>query len=426
MDLVIEPSQKITGKVTPSPSKLHTQFAIGMGLLADGKTTLNSPLDVDDTRDLIKAVEVLGATTKRGNKNWSIWGNGEHLKPTGQVLDGKKSIVNLSLLASVSALASRLMVITGENQVRRVPVSHLIDSLQQMGVDIHSTKDDETPPLVVFESDLRGGEVFVDGDTDPKFLPALLLLAPLVEEKVELSFDEKFKGHFLDAPLELLKSSGIDISGSGEKLKVSQGSPDPIQVTPPLDILSIFPYVTGSIITQSELEIGITDRTINVDIFTDLIDKIGVEFERGEEFIKISGGGDLSAGSIDLGDHPELLPFFALIACFAAGETRLENAERARRMKSDRIAATVEGFKKMGVEVSEHDDGVTIKGPAELEGGKINGRWDDVIVAAFGVAGLQAKGVTVVKNRAEALSQSYPHFVSDFKDLGAKMRYGRY
>ncbi|KXA89844.1 hypothetical protein AKJ62_02265 [candidate division MSBL1 archaeon SCGC-AAA259D14] len=47
------------------------------------------------------------------------------------------------------------------------------------------------------------------------------------------------------------------------------------------------------------------------------------------------------------------------------------------------------------------------------------------VLAGFslGVAGLKAKNKVTIKNRAEALRQSYPHFVTKFKELGAEMQY---
>lgn len=423
MELVVEPSEKVSGKISPSPSKFCTQFATAIGLLAEGKSVLKSPLVVDDTRDLAKAIETLGATTKRSEKTWSVWGNGRKLNPSGQVLDAKKSIISLSLLASISSLISRLMVITGKEQVRNPPVPTLISSLQKFGVDIHSTKENDSPPLFIFESDIKGGEISLDENTDPRFVPALVLISPFADEKVELELIPKLRGHLLGASIDLLKESGVELSVDEERLTVSPGEFDPIEYTPPLDIFSTIPYVTAAIITGSELEITGIEQAKYVEDFEDLMRKIGVELERTNETIKIPAVEEIKAAKIDLEARPELLPFFAVLACSAEGKTELLNATRARRMKSDRIKATTDGLTRLGADVSEQEDGMTIKGPVDLEGGEVDGHDDVAIVASLGVAGLKAKNKVTIKNRAEALRQSYPHFVTKFKELGAEMQY---
>ncbi|KXB05693.1 hypothetical protein AKJ50_00210 [candidate division MSBL1 archaeon SCGC-AAA382A13] len=423
MKLIVEHTDEISGSIAPAPSKFYTQYSTAIALLAEGKSVLESPLVVDDTRDLAKAVETLGGTTKRGKKKWSIWGNGRSLQPSGQVVNAKKSIMSLSLLASISALTSRIMVITGKKQVRNPSVPSLISSLQKLGVDIHSANDDDSMPFVIFQSDLKGGEISLDEDMNPFFMPAFLLLTPFTEEETLLDLNSKIKSRFLDESLELLNKSGIETSIEEEKLEITPGELNPINVTPPLDIFSMVPFVTAAIITDSDLEISKTGDARNVQEFLELLSQIDIEIEKEESSIIISGSQEVKAAEVDLKDFPELLPYFAVLGCFADGETEIVNAERARQMKSDRIEAIVNELNKLGANISEKEDGVIIEGPSELKGGKLDGYDDFTMVAALGVAGFKAEEKTIIKNRAEALRQSHPHFVTDFKDLGGNIGY---
>lgn len=427
MDLIVKPSREISGEVTPSPSKFYTQYSSVIGLLADEESVIESPLLVDDTRDLVKAIDSLGATTKRSKKKWTIWGNGGDLSPTGQVIDAKKSIMSLSLLASLSALTSRIVVITGKKQVRHPPVPSLIKSLQKMGVDIHSTNDDESPPLVTFQSKLEGGKISLnEGDTDSSlyyFMPAILLLAPFAEETVELEIGSEAESRFLEGSLELLERSGVEMSRNEQSLRVESGEFDPIDITPPRDIFSTLPYVTAALLTGSEIEISEIEGSLGLEDFEEMLGEFGVNLERSEDGLKIPEEQDLEGARIDLGEYSDFLPFFAVLGCKAEGETQLVNASCARRMKSDRVETIVEGLKKMDANIAENDDGLTVEGPSDLKGGVVDGYNDVAIVSALGIAGLVAGEKTVVKNRAEALRQSYPQFVTVFKELGADMRY---
>ncbi len=424
MDLIIESSEEVSGKVEPSPSKFYTQFASVISLLTDGKNVINSPLLVDDTRELVKAIETMGGTSKRSKKKWSIWGTGKFPKPSGQYVDSRKSLMSMSLLTSLSALASRIMVVTGNKQVRSRYVPSLIDSLGKIGVDVHSTKSDETPPLVIFESNLEGGKFNLDKDMDPRFLPAFLLLTPYPEEGVELELDPVFDNFITDMALDLMEKSGIGFEKEEDVLKIENSDYETFEVTPPLDLFSTLPYVIGAVITGSELEISKLDKSVNFEDFVSLLDRVGIDFEKEENSMRILENQELEDGEYSLSDFPQVLPFLAVLGCFSKGKTRIRDAERARNMKSDRISAMCMGLEKMGCSVEEKEDGLVIDGSAELEGVEVDGQKDDAIVAALGTAAIIAEGKTVVKNRAETLRESYPHFVSTFKDLGAEIGYG--
>lgn len=427
MDLIVEPSQEVSGEVSPSPSKFYTQYSSVIGLLAEGESVIKSPLLVDDTRDLMKAIDGLGATTKRSKKKWTIWGNEGTISPEGQVIDAKKSIMSLSLLASLSALTSRIMVTTGNKVVRRAPLPSLIKSLQKMGVDMHSTNDNESAPLVTFQSNIKGGKISLEGDGIDSsiyyFMPAILLLASLAEETWVLEIDQRAESRFLDGSLELLDRSGIVVSREEQSLKVDPGEFEPIEIEPPRDLFSTLPYVTGALLTSSELEISGIEGCLGRRDFENLLGEFGVDLEENGGSLKIPSGQNLEGAKIDLGEYSDLLPFFAVLGCKAEGKTQLLNTDCARRMKSDRIEKTVEGLEKMGADITEDDDGVTVEGPSNLSGEVVDGYNDVAIVSALGVAGLVAEGRTVIKNRAEALRQSYPQFVTIFKNLGAGMSY---
>lgn len=420
---MVEPSQEISGKVTPSPSKFYTQYATVIALLADGKSVLESPLIVDDTRDLAKAIENMGVTTKRSKKSWAIWGEGTTLYPKDQALDAKKSIMSLSLLASVSALASRIMVVNGKEQVRSCPVPSLIKGLQKLGVDIISSNNDERPPLIIFQSRVKGGEISLEADSDPRFLPAILLLAPLAEEEVKINLNSNLEGRFLDDSLELLEKSGVETSFKNSSLEFLQSEFEPLEITPPSDLMSTIPYIVGAILTEGEINISIQDEVKNKDELLGFLNSAGIETQESEKSIKIPESQVPHASEISLEEFPELLPFFAVLACKAEGKTRLINAGKAREMKSDRINAIAEGLSRMGAKITEEENGIEVEGPTSFEGTKVDGRDDDAIVASLGIAGLLADGKTIIKNRAESLRQSYPQFVTVFKDLGANMGY---
>jgi 3-phosphoshikimate 1-carboxyvinyltransferase len=72
----------------------------------------------------------------------------------------------------------------------------------------------------------------------------------------------------------------------------------------------------------------------------------------------------------------------------------------------------------MGMKVGELDDGLAIDGGGGLVGAELDSYDDPTIAMSFAVAGLLAKGTTVIKN-AECVDDEYPAFWDDFEKFAA-------
>jgi 3-phosphoshikimate 1-carboxyvinyltransferase len=72
---------------------------------------------------------------------------------------------------------------------------------------------------------------------------------------------------------------------------------------------------------------------------------------------------------------------------------------------------------RIGAQVRELDDGLTITGKRMLEGGTVSGYNDHRIVMAMAVAAAVCTGDVVISG-AEAVNKSYPLFFEDYRKLG--------
>ena len=63
----------------------------------------------------------------------------------------------------------------------------------------------------------------------------------------------------------------------------------------------------------------------------------------------------------------------------------------------------------MGAEVEEHEDGLTIGGPASLRGARLQSFGDHRIAMAFTIAALLANGESELEG-AECVAVSFPEF----------------
>jgi 3-phosphoshikimate 1-carboxyvinyltransferase len=110
------------------------------------------------------------------------------------------------------------------------------------------------------------------------------------------------------------------------------------------------------------------------------------------------------------------IPILAVAATQAEGRTEIRDAGELRVKETDRIAAIATNLEKMGAEVETWEDGFAIEGPQPLHGTVIETFHDHRIAMAFAIAGLIARGETLITG-AECAEISYRGFYETLKGL---------
>jgi len=418
VDLIVRPATELSGELEPQPSKLHTQFASAVALLAGGKSVIENPLRVKDTQVMLQAAEAMGAIVKRTQERWSIWGVGGSPKPAQNVIDARNSGTALSLLTSIVTLAPAITVLNGDNQLRSRPMPALLKSLRSLGADVHSTKPDDSPPFIVFGGKVMGGKVRL-GQVSPHYLPALLLPCPYAEKQVKLSL-KRAQETQLKPILELAKKAGVEVVRLSEGLLMPKRPYRAFSFKVPQELAAAAPFIVAAALTDSKLKLRGVRSVAGRDVaFLDLLKVAGLKLHSSRKEFIAEGKQNPRAAKLDLSHLPELLPMIAVLACRAKGKTLIWNAGEARTMKSDRISTIARELRRMGASVLERHDGLLIQGATKLKGCEVDGHDDYAVVAALVVAGLIAEGETKIKNGITALRTSYSRFISTFQGLGA-------
>ena len=202
---------------------------------------------------------------------------------------------------------------------------------------------------------------------------------------------------------------------------------DEIEV--PGDFSSAAPFVVAAtLVPGSELHVHGVNLNPRRTGLLEILERMGANvtvYNRRE--IGGEPGGDLEIHSAPLvgttvqrSEVPlaiDELPLFALAAAFARGESTLTGAEELRAKETDRIDATVEGLRALGVRARARDDGLTVTGvPSRIRGGRMASRGDHRLAMLGAVAGLASReGVRVVD--AEAVAVSFPGFFGMVDEL---------
>jgi 3-phosphoshikimate 1-carboxyvinyltransferase len=110
------------------------------------------------------------------------------------------------------------------------------------------------------------------------------------------------------------------------------------------------------------------------------------------------------------------IPILCLAATQARGRSVMRGAGELRHKESDRIAGIVDGLRALGARISVDGDDIVIDGPVALRGAPVDSLGDHRLAMTFAIAGLIARGRTVIGG-ADSASISYPTFFADLERI---------
>jgi 3-phosphoshikimate 1-carboxyvinyltransferase len=420
-DLVVQPSHGLRGELDLPGDKSISHRSVMFAAIAEGDTHIAGFLTGEDTTNTAKAVRMLGIGVEGiGTTSLVVHGKGLHgLSEPDGVLDLGNSGTGMRLLAGLLAGQDFFSVLTGDEYLRKRPMSRIVEPLRQMGARIDGRSGGRLAPLAI-----RGGRDIKAVDyTSPiasAQVKSALLLAGLYADGAT-SVSEPFKSR--DHTERLFRFFGVPVKEEGNRVTVPGRqrlrAPGPLAI--PSDISSAaFFMVAASIVPGSDLTIrnvGVNPtRTGVIDVLTGMGADISLENRReqaGEPVadIRVRYGklrameisGDIIPRAIDE------IPVLCVAASYAEGKTVIRDAAELRVKESDRIATTAAELRKMGVVVTELPDGMEITGRESLQGALCESHGDHRVAMSMAVAGLAARGDTSVRD-AGWIETSFPGF----------------
>lgn len=418
--MVVRPAEEVRPEFPLLPSKLHTQLACALSLLAREKVEIRSPLSSSETRVILKVIEDLGFLVKKSSSSWTIYPP-DRITLTKKSLSVGSSATALAMLSSALSLFRLSVVLTGDSSLRSRKMSSLLSAFRKMGLDVHSTKKDDTPPFIVFGGEAGGGRVSLTAG-EVRHLPALAVAAPGTAEDTVLQFPAKDARLFVEPVLDVFGQARMRVESMPGILAFPKQTVSGFTYTVREELSSSAPFIILSLLRGREVRFRPGKISGRDQLFLSLLKKFGLGVSQTTRSIRLCAGRPRGA-SVDLSQAPELLPIFAVLSCFARGRTEIRGLEAARSSKSDRVHAVFTALRRLGADAVVYQDRMVIKGSTSLGGGEVSGAGDYAVTAALCIAGALAKGEVTVVNGAEALRQAYPSFISVLKQMGVETSY---
>jgi len=409
---------KISGFITPPPSKSQTMRSLLFALLANGKSTIFNYLHSPDTFAMIKAIKKLGATVKIFPDKLIIKGVNGIINPSGKIINSKNSGIILRFIGGIVSLSDQKITITGDASIKNNRVIYpLIKGLKDLKAKVHSKKS--RPPITI-QGPIHPGKIFINGE-DSQPVSSLIITSLFLNGPTEIFVKNPGEKPWIDLTLSWLDFFKIPYIAKNYKYYKIYGNASIPAFNKKIekDITSSYYPIILALITKSSITIeNIKKNGPDEKLFSVLKD-MGANIEIKENIILVKKSQKLIGKKIDVNDFIDNLPILAVLGCFANGTTVLYNGNIARKKESNRIDTIYKELKKMKANIFKTKDGLIIK-KSKLHGSFLSSKNDHRIALSLIIAALAAKGPSYIKD-IKCIEKSFPNFFQKIKKLGAKI-----
>ncbi|HWL10038.1 MAG TPA: 3-phosphoshikimate 1-carboxyvinyltransferase [Planctomicrobium sp.] len=444
---VVRPVQ---GRIRPPGSKSLTNRALIIAALATGPSRLTGVLESVDTQVMIESLGRLGVDVKVvrrddtaktadgalasiiGNKvsgpskEFHVVGRSGIIPAFHADLCCENSGTSIRFLTALCATGQGIYRLDGNDRMRERPIAPLIEALISAGVLASYEETKGYPPVFIHTSGLPGGRIPVSGNLSSQYLSALLMAAPAARSPVTVEVTgELVSRPYVDMTLDMMRAFGGEISEpypNHFQISARAYTGRTYDIEPDASAASYFfavAAVTGGSVTVE----GLSRHALQGDVkFVDALVQMGCTAEWNDDSITLHGperhgrpgGKRLRGVDIDMNEISDTAQTLACVAPFAEGPTRIRNVAHMRLKETDRVSAVVTELRRVGLQVEEHPDGMTIH-PGPIQPAEIHTYDDHRMAMSFSVLGLRVPGIRIAD--PGCTSKTYPEYFEDLNRL---------
>jgi len=386
-------------------SKSVANRALVCAALANGESLLRGLPGGDDTDAMIDGLRRLGVGVESvAPDEWRVRG-AEILG--GVEIDARLAGTTSRFLTAVAALGERVTTVSGDEALRRRPMGELHRALRALGANVVS--DDGRLPVSVSRGDLVGGVVDMAGDVSSQFVSALMMVAPLLPNGLEIRLTSPLVSRpyvaMTAAVMSTFGAEGIGVSES--RISIESSGYRAVDTTIEPDASSASYPLAAAAITGGRVRVpGLTRQSWQGDVaIVDILGSMGcrISFDDGGAEVE---GRELHGIEIDMADVSDLVPTVAVVAAFADSPTTITGVGFIRRKESDRIGDLVAGLAAVGCHAEALDDGLSIRSSGALRGARLGTHHDHRLAMAWSLLALRVPGISV--DDPSVVSKSWP------------------
>jgi 3-phosphoshikimate 1-carboxyvinyltransferase len=348
-----------------------------------------------------------------------------------KALKGNEGIVDIHhagtamrfLTAYFAVNEGREVVLTGSPRMKERPIKVLVEALQQLGAQITYENEEGYPPIRIKGQKIINNKVSIPANVSSQYISALLLIAPKLENGIELTLVGEITSiPYIKMTLALLNEIGVETSFEGNIIKVYPKPEVESKVMTVESDWSSASYFFSLAALSDEASISLTSYKENSlqgdSALVEIYSKMGVEthFEENEITLVKRPNFKLETLNLDLNNTPDIAQTI-VVTCLGLGiGCHLTGLHTLKIKETDRLEALRIELTKLGANISVTNDSLTLLVSNEINSNvKIATYNDHRMAMAFAPLALK---VPIIIENAEVVSKSYPDFWADMARLG--------
>lgn len=320
-------------------------------------------------------------------------------------------------------------IITGSERMQQRPIKILVDALRSLGAIIQYEKEEGYPPLKIKGTKITKSKVTIQGNVSSQYISALMLVAPNLENGLEIELLGKITSvPYIKMTLALLQQIGVTANFEKNIIKIApQFEIEPQTIVVESDWSSASYWYSlvalveiGSIIKLSAYK---KESLQGDNCLAEIYQHFGVTttFEKNAIRLEKTSSSSLKTLNLNLKNAPDIAQTIA-VTCFGLGiACDLLGLHTLKIKETDRLVALKNELEKFGANITITEESLHLK--AHSLPFKKDWKKDEMIATyndhrmAMAFAPLALKFPITMLN-AEVVSKSYTSFWEDFKRIG--------
>ena len=409
-------TRPVRATVSLPGSKSLTNRALVLAALSDAPSVVRRALRSRDTELMARALTALGAPVDPSGDDWRVT-PGPIVGPAS--VDCGLAGTVMRFVPPVAALAHGPVTFDGDPHARTRPMGEVLSALRGLGMVVEDEGRGVLPFTVVGSGRVPGGTVTIDASASSQFISALLLAGARYDHGVDVRHVGKPVPSLphIEMTVDQLRLHSVEVDDTdANRWRVLPGTIRAVDVDIEPDLSNAAPFLAAAMVSGGEVTVRDWPRrtTQAGDALREILTQMGGAVELTDEGLTVRGSGTVHGIDVDLHDIGELTPAVAALCLLADSPSHLRGVAHIRGHETDRLSALAREFTGLGGDVTETDDGLSIR-PAPLHGGVFRTYADHRMAHAGVIIGLAVDDV-LVENIATT-SKTYPGFADDWARL---------
>lgn len=328
-------------------------------------------------------------------------------------------------LTAYFAVSTREVIMKGTPRMHKRPMGELVNCLRSLGADISYLGEEGYLPLKIKGTDLNGDQIDLTKVRSSQFISALLMIAPKIKGDLKIKVDPSMDSwSFVELTMHCMEMMGFTVLLQDGCLSVV-GSASSRSLAVEKDWTSFYYWFVAAVLARKARLVfpGLSLNSVQTESkWLEELKHPLIEITEGDVgliLLRREGRISFEKKVLDLKDHPDLAPTFAILFASLAQKVDFTGLESLQYKECDRDMAIGEHLKELNANWSR-DGMVWHLHPPVKESHVPKFRSFDDHRMIMSAAVLAVKNTLLIEE-IEPVRKSYPDFFNQMELAGFKI-----